>query len=183
MAAVTAVQWLPSRELERLSVASQRARWATPDSGMALQALVSLVWPDRLGVFEFPGNNWSLPWNPTFLYLYCGIPALLLAALALALAREWRRETAVFAAVTAAFALWMLGGSTPIGHALMPRLPDGLRGAVYPEFGMAAFSAGRGRAGGLRRGSSTGRARPMDSRGPAGGDRGGPHSSLVPAAT
>ena len=88
-AALSAVQLLPTLELTGLSVAGRRSQFMGAGGGLPLEALVSLVWPNRWGVFDFDPMTWRLPWNPTFLYLYCGLPALVFAAAAL-----WRRAGA-----------------------------------------------------------------------------------------
>lgn len=133
---VSAVQLLPTLELTGLSVAAARADFGS-GGGLPLEALASLVWPNRWGVFGFDASKWNLPWNPTWLYLYCGVAALVFAAAALV--RRFGRETAVFAALVAAFGMWMLGGSTPAGRAIYPLLPRAVRNAMYVEFAMAAF--------------------------------------------
>ena len=137
-AALAAVQLLPTLELTGLSVASRRSRFMGTGGGMPLEAFVSLVWPNRWGVFDFDPLTWRLPWNVTFLYLYCGLPALVFAAAALW--RRAKREALLFAALTAVFALWMLGDKTPAGRLLFPLLPRTLRGALYVEFALCGFT-------------------------------------------
>lgn len=130
-----AAQLLSTAELVRHSVAS--GRWQSGGGGLTLGALATLVWPNWWGVLDFAPATWKLPLNPTFLYLYCGIPALVFAAAALA--RRIERRTAVFALLTAVFALWMLGNSTPVGRAVYPLWPAAARNAMYVEFAMAPF--------------------------------------------
>ncbi|HWQ52656.1 MAG TPA: hypothetical protein VN442_03155 [Bryobacteraceae bacterium] len=135
-ALVSAIQLFPTMELAGLSVAAQRAQYGN-GSGMPLEALITLLWPNWWGVFEFGTVEWKLPFNATFVYLYCGIPALVFAVAALV--RRAGRQTAVFAGLAVAFAFWMLGNSTVVGRTLVPLLPGTLRGAMYVEFAMAAF--------------------------------------------
>ena len=52
-AAVSAVQLLPTLELTGLSVAGRRSQFMGAGGGVPLEALVSLVWPNRWGVFDF----------------------------------------------------------------------------------------------------------------------------------
>ena len=137
-AAVAAVQLLPTLELTGLSVASRRSQFVGTGGGMPLQSLASLVWPNRWGVFDFDPMTWRLPWNPTFLYAYCGLAALVFAAAALW--RRPKRPAVVFAALTFVFALCMLGDKTPAGRLLFPLLPAKLRGALYVEFALCAFT-------------------------------------------
>lgn len=132
-----AVQLFPTMELSRQSVASLRADWMASGGGIPVGALVTLAAPNHFGVFQYEGGTWKLPWNPTFLYLYCGIPALLLGLAAL-----WRRTafTLVFAAMTLAAALWMLGDNTPAYRLIFAVLPGRLKAALYAEFALSAFT-------------------------------------------
>ena len=77
---LSAIQLLPTLQLSRLSVAQYRSHYLGTGGGMPLAALVSLVDPNHYGLFQFDGGTWKLPWDPTFLYAYCGIGALLFAA-------------------------------------------------------------------------------------------------------
>jgi hypothetical protein len=104
------------------------------------QALISLILPNHYGVWQFRGDTWSLPWDPTFLYLYCGLAALVFAAIALA--RRKGPHVMVIGTLTALFLLWMLGDSTPLGRVLFPLLPRLIRSALYAEFAMAPFTLG-----------------------------------------
>ncbi len=136
---LAAVQLLPAMELVRLSTAPLRAQWAHPHGGgVPLVGLLSLLVPGHNHIFDL--NQYALRWNPTFLYLYCGWPALLLALAAVA--RWWDRRVAVFAPVTLLLGLWMLGSSTPAGAALFTLLPSAAKAALYPEFAMAGFVLG-----------------------------------------
>src|SRR5207253_2071346 len=83
-------------------------------------------------------SPWRLPWNPTFLYLYCGIPALIF--IAAALLRRPDRRVARFGAITVFSLFWMLGGATPVGRTSLQHLPGFMKSSMYPEFGMVAFT-------------------------------------------
>ena len=137
-ALLSAVQLFPTMELSRQSVASLRADWMDSGGGIPLGAVITLVLPNHFGIFQYEGSQWTLPWNPTFLYLYCGIPALLFAALAVARRRD--RFLPVFAAMTLAAALWMLGDHTPVYRVLFLVLPYRLKAALYAEFALCAFT-------------------------------------------
>jgi hypothetical protein len=143
-ALLAAVQLLPTLELTRLSVARYRADFLER-GGVPAAALVSLMLPNYYGIFDL--TKYSGPWEPTFLYLYCGIPGLVLALGALAIRRN--PHAAIYGAMTLASALAMLGSSTPLGRALFPLLPAAVRSSVYPEFAMAAFGLGMGVLAGL----------------------------------
>lgn len=129
--AMAAVGILPAAQLMPLSVAHHRGYWFTSMGGAPLEALVSLVIPNHHSIFDIA--NYHLPYNFTFLYLYCGWLPLLLIVVALFAGGRLRW---VFAALTVVAGLWMLGQYTPVGPAIYSRLPAGIRGALYSEFAM-----------------------------------------------
>ena len=135
---LAAVQFLPAAELNGLSIAQYRTDWLKTGGGLPLAALVSLVAPNYYGIFDL--QHYSAPWNPTFLYLYCGILGLVLALLA-AVARK-SKQTLVFAILTLACVPAMLGDSTPLGKNLYLLLPEFVRNGLHPEFAMPAFILG-----------------------------------------
>jgi hypothetical protein len=137
---LAAIQVFPTLQLSRLSVAQYRSHYLKTGGGMPLQALVSLVLPNHYGIFQFDGASWNYPWQVTFLYTYCGIPALVFAILAIVYRRN--RYTASIAMLTLCAALWMLGDSTPLGKAVFVLLPDAMKGSLYAEFALCAFSLG-----------------------------------------
>lgn len=135
---LAAIQFLPTSELNGLSVAQYRSDWLKTGGGLPLAALVSLVAPNYYGIFDL--KHYSGPWNPTFLYLYCGMLGLVLALLA-GVARK-SRQTSAFAILTLTCVLAMLGDSTPIGKNLYLLLPEFVRNGLHPEFAMPAFTLG-----------------------------------------
>ena len=137
---LSAVQIFPTLQLSRLSVAQYRSHYLGTGGGMPLQALVSLVLPNHYGIFQFDGGTWKHPWEVTFLYTYCGIPALVLALLAIGYRRN--RNTAGFALLTLCALLWMLGDSTPIGKTIFVLLPDSMKNSLYAQFALCAFTLG-----------------------------------------
>jgi len=139
-ALLAAIQLFPTLQITRLSVAQYRAQYLGTGGGMPWQGLVSLVLPNHYGIFQFSGATWKLPYQVTFLYTYCGIPALLF--LALALARRRNRYTVSFAVLTLCAALWMLGDKTPVGRTIFPLLPASVKSSLYAEFALCAFSLG-----------------------------------------
>jgi len=136
---LAAVQVFPTIELTQLSVAKFRSDWMGTGGGMPLQSLMSLLVPNYYGIFDL--SRYKAPWQPTFLYLYCGIPGLVLAVAAMAGSRKlpW---AAVFTALTGLSVFWMLGDSTPVGRFVFRVLPDGIKASVYPEFALVSFSLG-----------------------------------------
>lgn len=137
---LAAIQVFPTLQLSRLSVAQYRSHYLRTGGGMPLASLVSLVLPNHYGIFQFDGGTWKLPYEVTFLYTYCGIPALLFAALAMIFRRN--RYTVSFAVLTLCAALWMLGDSTPVGKTVFVLLPDAAKNSLYAQFALCAFSLG-----------------------------------------
>ncbi|MEX2304140.1 MAG: hypothetical protein WD733_24560 [Bryobacterales bacterium] len=133
---LAAIQLLPTIELTWNSVAQYRDAWLGSGGGLPLESLVSLVVPNYYGIFAL--TDYSLPYDPTFLYLYGSYAALALCVAAAI--RPRRRETTLFAVFTLVCALWMLGDSTPIGAALFSVLPGFIQIGLHPEFALAAFA-------------------------------------------
>lgn len=144
---LAAIQIFPTVQLSRLSVAQLRSHYLGTGGGMPLEALVSLVLPNHYGIFQFGSVPWKHPWEVTFLYTYCGIPALLLAVLALVYRRS--RYAGGIALLTLCTALWMLGDSTPVGKVIYTALPASLKGSLYAQFALCAFSLGMATLAGL----------------------------------
>jgi hypothetical protein len=135
---ICALQVLPTLELHALSVSAVRFEFAGSGGGIPLASLPSLFYPNHLGILGAATGTWRHPWNLTFAYLYCGLPALLFCAAAL-----WRKRHAqslVFGIVALAAALWMLGDSTPVYRGLFHVLPKLLRSSLYAEFALCAFT-------------------------------------------
>jgi hypothetical protein len=130
------IQLIPLWQLTRLSIASERAQWITA-WGAPLESLVSLIRPDYYHIFEGLTPQYKLPYNFTFLYVYCGIAPLLLI-LAAPWARNARRGL-MFLALTIVTAVWMLGEHTPIYQFVFQHLPELVRGALYAWYAMMAF--------------------------------------------
>jgi hypothetical protein len=137
-AVVSAVQLFPTMELNAQSVSAIRFDFVTSGGGVPLAALPSLFYPNHLGILRADASTWHSPWNATFVYLYCGIPALIFIAAAL-----WQRRhamTLVFGGMALVSALWMFGDSTPVYRGIFHLLPRFLRSALYAEFAMCAFT-------------------------------------------
>ncbi len=135
---LSAVQLLPTVELMRPSAAASRGFFAGTGGGIPLQGLVSMVIPDYYSVFDL--SRYTLRWNPTFLYLYCGITGLLLAVAAVVFRRgpNWL----VYALMTLGSGFWMLGETTPLWRAVFPHLPAAVKSPLYAEFAMLSFVLG-----------------------------------------
>jgi hypothetical protein len=136
-AVVCAIQLFPTMELNAHSVSAIRFDYAKA-GGIPLAAWLSLFYPNHLGILRADASTWHSPWNATFVYLYCGIPALVF--IAAALLRRRHPKTLVFGSMTLASALWMFGDSTPVYRGIFLVLPKVLRSALYAEFAMCAFT-------------------------------------------
>jgi hypothetical protein len=130
-----AAQLLPTWELVRASVGQYRHEWLTGGGGMPLASLVSLVWPNRFGLFDLA--TFRSPFELTHLYLFSGWSGLALSLLALARLRDavWR---AIALTGVVCLAL-MLGEYTPFGLYLFRALPAILRNTVYWYLFFAPF--------------------------------------------
>ena len=130
-AAMAALQLLPAAELAGLSGAREKAGFTGTGGGVPLQAFISMVWPNYHRIFD--ATAYSLPWNRSYLYLYCGLLPLGAALLGLV-----RRGTPLWLRVCAAlFTVWMLGETTPLWRAIFPALPA--RELIVPELAIMAF--------------------------------------------
>jgi hypothetical protein len=132
-----AVQLLPTLRASSLSVSKFRGDFRGSSWGVPWQAFASMVWPDYHHVFEL--NLYKLPWNPTFLYLYCGIPALVFVVVAVV---RKARYAAAFGSVTVFALFWMMGTHTLPGRLFFPFFFDLTHDSVYVEFTMVVFSLG-----------------------------------------
>jgi len=131
--ALAAAVLLPAFDVARLSVATIRPRSQAID-GFRWEALTSLLLPNLFS--QLRGPYWGRD-NLTFMCLYQGLPALLLAVAAMALRPA--RRIAVFW-VSAAFAfLWMFGDTFGISEAIYVLSPGFLGRGVYPRFILAYF--------------------------------------------
>ena len=132
---ISIVELVPLWHLTQASIASLRANWHLGGGGLPIESLVSFVVPDYHHIFE-PTYGYKLPFNYTFLYIYCGVATALLLALAPFLGRARER---IFLAVTILCAIWMLGDHTPIYRSIYIHLPRLLRGSLYSEYALMAF--------------------------------------------
>ena len=132
---LTLVQLIPTIQLTNLSIAQYRSDYLQSGGGLPLRALVSLAIPNYNGVFQ--AATYRQPVDLTFMYLYSGWPALLLAAAALL--RRASRLTAVFGVLLLITGLIALGDSTPIGKVVLLALPLKIRIGLEPEYVASAF--------------------------------------------
>ncbi len=133
---LAAIQVLPTAELTSLSAAAYRYQAVVAGGGVPPMVLWSLIVPNYWNVFEIGKVPWTLRWNPTFFYLFCGWTGISGAALAIPIA--WRRALPL-AATGALSAFWMFGENTRAGKALYMSLPVQLRNPVYSEYAMVGL--------------------------------------------
>lgn len=133
-AIISVVELVPLWGLSHASLAGHRPIAFGTGGGMTWYAMVSLVSPNYFHIFDL--GNYKLPYNFTYLYVYCGIATVILILLA-PLFRKSRAP--VFLALTIVSAVWMLGDQTPVYPFLFVHLPVILRSALYPEFALMAF--------------------------------------------
>jgi hypothetical protein len=136
-ALLSAVQLLPTLQASSLSVSKFRGDFRGTSWGVPWQAFASMLWPDFYHVFEL--NLYKLPWNPTFLYLYCGIPALLFMVVAVVRRTPY---SATFSSLVVVAFFWMMGTHTLPGRLFFPLFFDLVHDSVYVEFTMVVFSLG-----------------------------------------
>ncbi|HTD42996.1 MAG TPA: YfhO family protein [Bryobacteraceae bacterium] len=136
---ITALQTIPTYQLARVSIAFMRSQWGLTGGGLRIQSLASLFAPNYYHIFTpFDPSLFKLPTNFTLLYVYCGIIPLGLVVAAAFLRRE--RHARTLCAFTVLSAIWMLGDSTPAYRFMYSHMPPLLRGALYPEYALIAFS-------------------------------------------
>lgn len=136
---LVSIQILPTAELTQNSIAALRSQWQGSGGGMPPQSFISLVLPNRL-ISGLETGTYSLPWNPTFLYLYCGIPCLLFSLRAVVYRAN--RYGAVFLVIIGLSALWLLGEHTPVGRVTFLLLPSIIKAPLYAEFALPEFVLG-----------------------------------------
>jgi len=137
--AIAAIQIIPTYQLSRLSVAALRADWHLTGGGLRFESLVSLIIPNYYHIFTpFDPLQYKLPIDFIFLYVYCGLIPLVLVLLAPFLRRA--RHVRMFFFLTVISAVWMLGDETPVYRLVYTHLPRFIRGTLYAEFALMAFS-------------------------------------------
>jgi len=136
---ISAVQWISTYQVSRLSIATMRSHWLGTGGGLHWQSLASLVAPDYYHIFEpLDPALYKLPYNFTLLYVYCG-----LIPLGLMLTAPFVRNNRLARALllcTLACAIWMLGDSTPLYPFIFTHLPSAFANPLYAEYALVAFS-------------------------------------------
>ncbi len=133
-AVISAVELVPLWQLSHASMAGNRPIAAGLGGGMTWHALVSLISPNYFHIFDL--ENYKLPYNFTFLYVYCGIATIILILVAPFIRRS---RAPVFLALTVLSTVWMLGEHTPVYRFVYVHLPVLLRSALYAEYASMAF--------------------------------------------
>ena len=139
-AGLAGIQILPTLEFIPRSIAKYRGDWLAGAGGYPLESLYSLAIPNYWGIFQFGRRPWTLPWNPTFLYVYCGMVGL--ACVLAAVFGRRSRYAPPFLILSAAGLVWMLGENTPVGRTIFQLLPAAVKLPMYAEYSLAMFSSG-----------------------------------------
>ena len=136
-----AVQLIPTLEAVGITVAKFRADWLPRGGGLPVESLISFIRPNYHHIFD---TSYHLPYNFTFLYIYCGhLAAILLAAapVFLLLRRtptNERRLLFISLLFVGVSTFWMLGEATPLYETIYEHLKS-LRGSLYAQFALMAF--------------------------------------------
>jgi hypothetical protein len=137
---IAAIQLIPTMRLSALSIGSLRHEWLGAARGMPWESLVSFVWPNYYHIFEaWDPTRYTLGYEFTFLYTFCGYIAVFLIALSPIFLRK-SRVLAASAALWVVSAIWMLGHQTPAYALVVGFLPQTIQGAAYPETALLGFS-------------------------------------------
>lgn len=131
-----AIQILPTLQLSLASIGRLRPEWRGTGGGLPFAALASLVWPDYFHIFELP--KYTLKWDFTLMYTYCGAAGLALAVLAIFHRPSRRKLPLLFLFIVSA--IWMAGDNTVVGRFLYASMPRFVAGAFYPAQWLAPFS-------------------------------------------
>jgi NADH:ubiquinone oxidoreductase subunit 6 (subunit J) len=123
---LAAVQIGPTLALARLSIAAYRSDWIEARAGVPLEVLLSLIWPNAHGVFD--PATYNQPYDLTFMFLYCGLLALILAVAGVS------KRSAVFAGMAVVSCGFMEGSWERLVW-----MPDFVRGSLYPQYAAAVF--------------------------------------------
>jgi hypothetical protein len=129
-ALLSLAQLAPTYQLTNLSVAQFRADYLGYGGGVPATALVSLVWPNYLHIFQ--PEQYKLPEDLSYMYLYCGILGLLFGLAGVVLARRARLNR-VFAILLLCATFATLGDTTPVGRMLLNLIPMRIRIGLHPE--------------------------------------------------
>jgi hypothetical protein len=138
-ALLAAVQLLPTLELTLHSIRAVSTYGEHSDSALVARPLLSLVWPDALGVIS---DNYTGPFDITQYYFYAGVLLLPLAVLG-ALKGSARIGALVMTAAAAWYMVGPAGGLYRIG-ALVPllhRVRAPIQGWFVVALGLAMLAA------------------------------------------
>ena len=96
--------------------------------------------PNYYHIFSaFDHTLYTLPYNFTMMYTFCGYTAVVLVGGAILLLRN-SKLLAICFGLFAFSGLWMLGQSTPIYPVIFHRLPHLLQGSIYAEDALLGFT-------------------------------------------
>lgn len=139
-AAIAAVQLVPTLQLTHRSIAFIRWQWKTGGGGLPWESLASFFWPNYYHIFSFLDPHlYTLPYNYTQMYTYCGhLPLILILVCPFVIRRN--KLLAISALLLLVSMFWMLGKSTPLYPPLYRIMPKFLQASIYPEYALLGFS-------------------------------------------
>jgi hypothetical protein len=136
---VSAVQLIPTFQLTHLSIASIRWQWKDA-GGLPWESLASFFWPNYYHIFSFADPHlYTLPYDFTQMYTYCGHLPLVLILISPFLIRRSKLLGISFLLMLLSV-IWLLGKNTPLYPPVYKVLPKFLQGAIYAEYAMLGFS-------------------------------------------
>jgi hypothetical protein len=136
---IAAIQLIPTLKLSALSIGSLRHEWLAAERGLPWESLVSFVWPNYYHIFAPWDPRYTLGYEFTFLYTFCGHITVFLIALTPIFLRK-SRLLAASAVLWIISAIWMLGHQTPVYAAVFRFLPQTAQASSYPETVLLGFS-------------------------------------------
>jgi Bacterial membrane protein YfhO len=137
---IAAIQLIPTLQLSSLSVASLRYKWRGNGGGMPWESLASFIWPNYYHIFSVGDRSlYTLPYEFTFMFTFCGHVTLVLIAMAPLFLRK-SKLLVISVALFVISALWMIGENTPVYPVIFRRLPHFLQSSIYAEIALLGFS-------------------------------------------
>ena len=133
---LAAIQFIPTSQVTRYSVAQYRSDWLGSGGGLYWQSFVSLVLPNYYHLFDLA--QFKGPGDISFLYLYGSLAGLVLVIYCLLMRRD--SYVSILALMMFFGAFWMLGDKTPIWRLLYPLLPVSVKIGIHPEYTYCNFT-------------------------------------------
>ena len=133
---LAAIQFIPTSQVTRYSVAQYRSDWLGTGGGLYWQSFISLLLPNHYHLFD--PAQFKGPGDLSFLYLYGSLAGLALVLFCLVRRRD--RYVSILTVMILFGAFWMLGDKTPVWRLLYPLLPVSVRIGIHPEYTYCNFT-------------------------------------------